>query len=46
MSLDVDVIRKDFPILERKVGDGRQLVYLDSAASSPSRCAPRCAAEL
>ena len=34
MSLDVDVVRKDFPILERRVGDGKQLVYLDSAASS------------
>ena len=34
MALDVDLIRKDFPILERKVGDGRALVYLDSAASS------------
>ena len=34
MPLDVDLIRKDFPILERTVGDGHQLVYLDSAASS------------
>jgi cysteine desulfurase/selenocysteine lyase len=34
MSLDVDLVRKDFPILERRVGDGQQLVYLDSAASS------------
>src|ERR1700731_928467 len=34
MSLDVEGIRKDFPILERKVGEGREVVYLDSAASS------------
>ena len=31
--LDVAAIRKDFPILERRVG-GKRLVYLDSAASS------------
>ncbi len=29
--LDVELVRKDFPILERRVHDGRQLVYLDSA---------------
>jgi cysteine desulfurase / selenocysteine lyase len=39
MTFDVDMVRKDFPILERRVhagpGDeGRPLVYLDSAASS------------
>jgi cysteine desulfurase / selenocysteine lyase len=34
MSLDVARIRKDFPILERTVRDGRPLVYLDSAATS------------
>ena len=34
MSLDVDLVRKDFPILERRVADGQPLVYLDSAASS------------
>ena len=33
MTLEVARIRKDFPILERKV-HGRRLVYLDSAASS------------
>src|SRR6266571_1210558 len=35
-SIDVELIRKDFPILERRVGaDGdRRLVYLDSAATS------------
>jgi len=33
MSLDVALLRKDFPLLEREV-HGRRLVYLDSAASS------------
>jgi cysteine desulfurase/selenocysteine lyase len=33
MSLDVDTIRKDFPILDVEV-HGRCLVYLDSASSS------------
>ncbi|SEW14783.1 aminotransferase class V-fold PLP-dependent enzyme [Halobacterium jilantaiense] len=33
-SLDVDAIRADFPILEREVADGRDLVYLDNAATS------------
>ena len=33
MRLDVAGIRKDFPILERKV-HGRPLVYLDNAATS------------
>ena len=32
-GLDVEAIRKDFPILSRTVGD-RPLVYLDSAATS------------
>lgn len=32
--LDVARIRKDFPILERTVRDGRPLVYLDSGATS------------
>ncbi|SBW22394.1 putative cysteine desulfurase [Candidatus Protofrankia californiensis] len=31
---DVEQIRKDFPILARRVHDDRPLVYLDSAASS------------
>ncbi|WP_430827780.1 aminotransferase class V-fold PLP-dependent enzyme, partial [Candidatus Protofrankia californiensis] len=31
---DVEQIRKDFPILARRVHDDRLLVYLDSAASS------------
>jgi cysteine desulfurase / selenocysteine lyase len=34
MSIDVDRIRKDFPILTRTVRDGRPLVYLDSANTS------------
>jgi cysteine desulfurase/selenocysteine lyase len=33
MSLDVALLKKDFPLLEREV-HGRRLVYLDSAASS------------
>ncbi|MGH9802820.1 MAG: aminotransferase class V-fold PLP-dependent enzyme, partial [Blastocatellia bacterium] len=33
MSFDVERIRKDFPILNRKV-HGRSLVYLDNAATS------------
>src|SRR5437867_10335266 len=33
MTLDVQHIRKDFPILERKVY-GKPLVYLDNAATS------------
>jgi cysteine desulfurase/selenocysteine lyase len=31
---DVDLVRKDFPILERRVHDGVPLVYLDSANTS------------
>jgi cysteine desulfurase/selenocysteine lyase len=34
MSLDVAAVRKDFPILERQVRNGRPLVYLDSANTS------------
>jgi cysteine desulfurase/selenocysteine lyase len=33
-ALDVERIREDFPILEREVGDGQDLVYLDNAATS------------
>ena len=33
-TLDVARIRKDFPILERTVRNGRPLVYLDSGATS------------
>jgi cysteine desulfurase/selenocysteine lyase len=32
--LEVDAIREDFPILERRVGDDQQVVYLDNAATS------------
>lgn len=33
ISLDVEAIRKDFPILERKI-EGKKLVYFDNAATS------------
>jgi cysteine desulfurase/selenocysteine lyase len=33
MSLDVAMLKKDFPLLEREI-HGRRIVYLDSAASS------------
>ncbi len=33
MSFNVDVIRKDFPILSQKI-NGKQLVYLDNGATS------------
>jgi len=33
-ALDVERIREDFPVLEREVGDGQGLVYLDNAATS------------
>ena len=32
--LDVERIRKDFPILDRRLAGGRPLVYLDSANTS------------
>ncbi len=32
--VNVAAIREDFPILERTVGDGQQIVYLDNAATS------------
>jgi cysteine desulfurase/selenocysteine lyase len=34
MSLDVATIRKDFPIFNRTVRDGKKLIYLDSGATS------------
>jgi cysteine desulfurase/selenocysteine lyase len=34
LGLDVERIRKDFPILERVLPGGRQLIYLDSGATS------------
>lgn len=33
-AFDVEAVRKDFPILERTVRNGRRLVYLDSGATS------------
>src|SRR5919197_966398 len=33
-SLDVERIREDFPILQRKVSGGKPLVYLDNAATT------------
>ncbi|WP_030247715.1 cysteine desulfurase [Streptomyces sp. NRRL S-350] len=32
--LDTDAIRKDFPVLQRQLHDGKPLVYLDNAATS------------
>lgn len=32
--LDTERIRREFPILEREVGDGQRVVYLDNAATS------------
>jgi len=34
MSFDVATVRKDFPIFERTIRDGKKLVYLDSGATS------------
>ncbi|MEY4631462.1 MAG: hypothetical protein RIQ81_1582, partial [Pseudomonadota bacterium] len=34
MSLDLQKIREDFPVLSRKVRDGKALVYLDNAATT------------
>lgn len=34
MSFSVEQVRKDFPIFERTVRDGKRLVYLDSGATS------------
>ena len=34
MTYDLDLVRKDFPILDRRVHDGLPLVYLDSANTS------------
>lgn len=31
---DIEAIRKDFPILQREIHPGKQLVYLDSAATA------------
>jgi len=34
MSFSVADVRKDFPIFERTIRDGKRLVYLDSGATS------------
>ena len=34
IALSVEDARNDFPILKRKVGDGKQLIYLDNAATT------------
>lgn len=34
MPIDVTTLRKDFPIFERTVRDGKRLIYLDSGATS------------
>src|SRR6185436_4588567 len=34
MNLNVQEIRKDFPILQRETSEGVRLVYLDSTATS------------
>ncbi|MFL6240811.1 MAG: cysteine desulfurase [Actinomycetes bacterium] len=34
MSFDVELVRKDFPILDRRLEDDRALIYLDSANTS------------
>ena len=34
MTLDPGVIRKDFPIFDRTIRDGKKLIYLDSGATS------------
>ena len=34
MPFDVTTLRKDFPIFERTVRDGKRLIYLDSGATS------------
>lgn len=33
-KLDLDAIRRDFPILSRQVRDGKNLIYLDNAATT------------
>ncbi len=33
-SLDVELLRADFPILEREIGSAKKLVYLDSTATA------------
>ena len=42
MTLDIDSIRKEFPILGRTLPNGKQLVYFDNAATSQK---PLCVIE-
>ncbi len=39
MALDIEAIRADFPILKRRLPNGKQLVYFDNAATSQK---PQC----
>ena len=39
MVLDIEAIRADFPILERRLPNGKRLVYFDNAATSQK---PQC----
>ena len=39
MTLDIEAIRGDFPILERRLPKGKRLVYFDNAATSQK---PQC----
>ena len=39
MALDIEAIRADFPILERRLPNGKRLVYFDNAATSQK---PQC----
>jgi len=39
MSFDVNIVRKDFPILSQKMQDGKPLVYLDNSATAQK---PQC----
>ena len=39
MAMDIDTIRSDFPILERRLPNGKRLVYFDNAATSQK---PQC----
>ena len=34
MTLNVDQVRKDFPILDRETANGKRVIYLDSTATS------------
>ena len=34
LPLDIEAIRRDFPILSRTVSDGKPLVYINSGATT------------